>query len=228
MSAPSPALVGDSICVTLGGRRILESAYVDAVPGTITALVGRSGAGKTTLFNILVGRRRPDRGQVRWLGTRLARPTLPTLARGGLFFHPDRPWLSHRLSFLDHVALADVQDWRDVAERFQITTWLGRAAGTLSEGELRLTELAFGFALQPTVALLDEPFRGLEPLHREQVAAALRDSARRGTAVLYADHDVDAVARTADRLFSMENGSTRLVSDFNNRPRTEWYHAWPR
>jgi energy-coupling factor transporter ATP-binding protein EcfA2 len=107
------------------------------------------------------------------------------------------------------------------------TAWLHRRVGALSGGELRLTEIALGLALAPRVALLDEPFRGLEPRHREQVAAALRLLAKRGTAVLYADHDVESVRRTADRLFSMEQGATRLVEGFRERPLTEWYHAWP-
>lgn len=224
----SPLLAADSIGLSLGGRRILESAYVDALPGAITALVGRSGSGKTTLFNVLVGRRRPDRGQVQWFGTHVQHPSLPWLARSGLFFHPDCPWLASHLSFAQHIAMTSVRDGASLAERFQITRWMTRAVGRLSGGELRLTELAFGFALKPTVALLDEPFRGLEPLHRERLVDILRDYARQGTAILYADHDVQAVMQTADRLFSIEGGSTRPVDDFKERPLTDWYHAWPR
>ena len=124
--------------------------------------------------------------------------------------------------------MTNVPDWASVAELFQVTPWMTRAVGSLSGGELRLTELAFGFALEPTVALLDEPFRGLEPLHRERVATLLREYARRGTAILYADHDVQGVLRTADRLFSIEAGSTRPVNGFKERPIAEWYHEWPR
>jgi ABC-type multidrug transport system ATPase subunit len=217
-------IAGDSITVSLGGRAILQSAYVDAVPGAITVLVGRSGAGKTTLFEILVGRRRPDGGQVRWNGERLPHPSLGLLARRGLFYHPDRPWLAMSLTAADHFALLGR---RPDGDSLGVTAWLDRRVGTLSGGELRLTEIAFGLALAPAVALLDEPFRGLEPRHREQVAAALRLLAQRGTAVLYADHDVESVRRTADRLFSMEQGATRLVEGFRDRPLAEWYHAWP-
>jgi ABC-type multidrug transport system ATPase subunit len=217
-------IAADSITLRLGGRPILEAAYVDAVPGTITVLVGRSGAGKTTLFEILVGRRRPDDGQVRWNGERLARPSLALLARRGLFYHPDRPWLAMGLTPADHFALLGR---RPGADSLGITAWLDRRVGTLSGGELRLTEIALGLARAPTVALLDEPFRGLEPRHREQVASALRLLAERGTAVLYADHDVEAVRRTADRLFSIEAGATRLVERFRERPLAEWYHVWP-
>lgn len=221
-------IAGDSITVSLGGRAILQSAYVDAVPGAITVLVCRSGAGKTTLFEILVGRRRADGGQVRWNGERVPRPSLTLLARRGLFYQPDRPWLAMPLTPADHFALLGPRcDWPGPAEALGVTAWLDRPVGTLSGGELRLTEIAIGMALGPTVALLDEPFRGLEPRHREQVAAALRLMAERGAAVLYADHDVESVRRTADRLFSIEQGATRLVQGFRDRPLTEWYHAWP-
>ena len=55
----------------------------------------------------------------------------------------------------------------------------------------------------------------------------MRRFAAGGAAVLYADHDVHAVRGTADRLFSIEQGATRLVPDFRERPLHEWYHAWP-
>jgi ABC-type multidrug transport system ATPase subunit len=222
-------IAADSITLRLGGRPILQAAYVDAVSGTITALVGRSGAGKTTLFNVLVGRRRPDVGQVRWNGERVPHPSLAQLARRGLFYHPDRPWLALQLTPADHFALlGEARDWRPAAEMLGVSAWLDRRVGALSGGELRLTEIAFGLALSPAVALFDEPFRGLEPLHRAQVAAALRRLAERGAAVLYADHDVEAVRRTADRLFSIEAGATRLVEGFRERPLAEWYDEWPR
>lgn len=221
-------LAADSIDCRLGGRQILRAAYVDAVPGKITALVGRSGAGKTTLFDIVVGRRRPGAGQIRWNGQPVPKPSLAELASRGLFYHPDRPWMAMRLSCADHFALlGSGRQWRRIAADLGVVEWLDRSVSTLSGGELRLTELAFGLALAPKAALLDEPFRGLEPLHREQVAVVLRSLADGGAAVLYADHDVEAVRKTADRLFSMEAGVTRLVEGFRDRPLREWYDEWP-
>jgi branched-chain amino acid transport system ATP-binding protein len=79
---------------------------VDAVPGTVTALVGVSGAGKTTLFRVAAGRLRPDGGQVRWEGTPLGRARLACLARRGLAFLPDHAWLSRGLTVGPHLAMA--------------------------------------------------------------------------------------------------------------------------
>jgi ABC-type multidrug transport system ATPase subunit len=217
----------DSVTVSLGGRVILREAYVDAIPGAITALVGRSGSGKTTLFNVMVGRRRPDRGQVRWNGEMLRVPSLPALARRGLVYHPDHPWLARHLSLADHFRLAGIHNPGEAIEAFGVGSWTGTRIGSLSGGELRLAELAFALALRPIVVLLDEPFRGLDPAHRERIARALRGFAEQGGAVLYADHDVESVRVTADRLFSMEAGATRVVLEFKDRPLHEWYHAWP-
>ena len=217
----------DSVTVSLGGRVILQEAYVDAVPGAITALVGRSGSGKTTLFNVMVGRRRPDLGQVRWSGEMLRRPSLPALARRGLVYHPDHPWLARHLSLVDHFRLAGIHDPSDAIESLGVGPWMGARVGSLSGGELRLAEIAFALALRPTVVLLDEPFRGLDPMHRVRIGQSLRGFAEQGGAVLYADHDVQSVRVTADRLFSMEAGATRVVLEFKDRPLNEWYHAWP-
>jgi ABC-type multidrug transport system ATPase subunit len=225
----APVLAADSITLTLKGRVILEAAYVDALPGRITALVGRSGAGKTTLFEIVVGRRRSGAGQVRWNGEPIAQPSIVRLARRGLFYHPDRPWLARYLSAREHFALVGSEhDWRASAEALGVSDWLDRDVGLLSGGELRLTELAIGLALHPRVAMLDEPFRGLDPGHREAVARALRLLADQGAAVLFADHDFERVRETADRLFSLEQGRSRLVEGFRERPLWEWYHEWAR
>ncbi|HXS23678.1 MAG TPA: hypothetical protein VN719_05585, partial [Gemmatimonadales bacterium] len=59
------------------------------------------------------------------------------------------------------------------------------------------------------------------------IAGTLRRAATAGVAVLYADHDVEQVKNTADRLYSMESGMTRRVEGFRERPLAEWYHAWP-
>lgn len=223
----APIFAGDSITLSLGGRVILQEAYVDAVPGAITALVGRSGSGKTTLFNVLVGRRQADRGQVRWQGERVHRPSLSLLARRGLVFHPDHPWVAHQLSLADHFQLAGIREAGDTIQALGVESWMTTRTGLLSEGQLRLAELAFGLALRPTVVLLDEPFRGLDPDHRERIGRALRSFAKQGGAVLYADHDVESVRLTANRLFSIEQGATRVVDGFKDRPLNEWYHAWP-
>lgn len=225
----APAVSAEGVDLRRGSRAILRQAYVDAEAGAVTALVGVSGAGKTTLFRVLVGWLRPDRGHVQWAGVRMARPRLPQLARRGLAFLPDHSWLSRRLTVGEHVAVAARVGGADPAGpvRDMGIDWLGRRPDTLSTGERRLTELAVAIAIGANVLVLDEPFRELDPVHRERLAVQLRRLAAEGRAVLFADHDVTSVFACADRLFGIEAGATRLVPDFRERPVPEWYHGWP-
>lgn len=229
MTAP-PLFAADSIDLRASGRSILRSAYVDAVPGVVTALVGRTGAGKTTLFEVMVGLRRPHGGQVRWDGVRV-RASHAALAQRGLCYLPDRPWLPSEFrvaATLDLASRRSQIDWRPIASSLGVEAWCERRVGSLSGGELRLTELAFAISCKPRAILIDEPFRGLEPLHRETVGRVLRQLAAARVAVLYADHDVRLVEETADRLYGIEEGRTRPVREFRERPLAEWYHEWPR
>jgi ABC-type multidrug transport system ATPase subunit len=82
-------------------------------------------------------------------------------------------------------------------------------------------------ALGATVLVLDEPFRELDPAHRERLAAELHRLASEGRAVLFADHHVASVFACADRLFGIEGGATRNIPDFRERPVQDWYLGWP-
>jgi ABC-type multidrug transport system ATPase subunit len=225
----APILAADSIEFAYGRRAVLHSAYVDAVAGQVTALVGVSGSGKTTLLEVLVGRRRAFRGQVRWAGARVARASLAKLARRGLAYAPSESWLSRRVSVGRQLALA-ASMWGGDAAGAARSAGVGdlgtRTPSQLSGGEQRLCELAMAAACRPAALVLDEPFRGLEPLHRESVGRFLVTQARAGVAVLFADHDAEQVRQVADRVFAIEDGRTRPVAGFRDRPIREWYHAW--
>lgn len=225
----APAVSAEGVDLWRGRRAILRQAYVDAEAGAVTALVGLSGAGKTTLLRVLVGWLRPDGGHVRWAGVQIARSRLPQLARRGLAFLPDHPWLSGRLTVGEHLTMAARVGGTDPTGPARETgiDWLDRRPDTLSTGERRLTELAVAIAIGANVLVLDEPFRDLDPAHRERLAGQLRRLVAEGRAVLFADHDVTSVFACADRLFGIEAGVTRLVPDFRERPVPEWYHGWP-
>lgn len=225
----TPVVAADSIERSFGQRAALRSAYVDAAAGAVTALVGVSGSGKTTLLEILAGRLRAHGGQVRWNGERVARPTPAALAQRGLVYAPDHPWISTRVSVARQLALA-ARVWDSdadaIARELHVAGFMKRRTAQLSTGERRLGALAVACACRPAALVLDEPFRDLEPLHRETVARLLASQARGGVAVLFADHDATMVAEIADRLFAIEDGRTRAVAGFRDMRVVDWYRGW--
>ncbi len=229
MARTPPRLAADSITYRFGRRTVLDAAYVDTVAGAVTALVGVSGSGKTTLFEIIAGRRRPHGGHVRWDGAPVLRPSAAALSRLGLVYAPDHAWLSARLPVRVQLALA-ARVWMGGADadraEHEVEPFLDRLPSRLSTGEQRLCELALAATCRPIVLVVDEPFRSLEPLQREVVGRLLRRLASDGVAVLFADHDAQLVRQIADRVFAIEQGRTRPVTAFRERPVSEWYHAW--
>ncbi|MFI5234103.1 MAG: ATP-binding cassette domain-containing protein [Gemmatimonadales bacterium] len=220
----------DSIEFSFGDRAVLRSAYLDALAGTVTALIGRSGTGKTTLFRVLEGSLRPAAGTVRWDGVPIARVRPEELARRGLASLPSGTWLPDHLPAGELVGmLAGVWGGRaaDVLAEAGIGAVVDRPTASLSGGERRMAEITVALAARPSVLVLDEPFRGLAPVHRNALGVLLRRRASEGMAVLFADHDVVSVLEYADRVFSLAAGRTRLVSGFRERPVTEWYELWP-
>jgi ABC-type multidrug transport system ATPase subunit len=212
------------------GRYILKTAYVDAQPGSVTALVGASGAGKTTVMHIMLGLRRCEGARVHWEGEHIERPRFAPIAARGLFFLSDFAWLHPTLTVEEHLRVAGMlarTDWRPVAAEYDVGRLLHVRTISLSGGEARLVGLLLALLVARKVVVADEPWRGLDPITRESISRMLRSLAVKGLAVLVADHDVNSILRVADRVFSIEQGRTRLVTDFRDTPISRWYHSWP-
>jgi energy-coupling factor transport system ATP-binding protein len=95
------------------------------------------------------------------------------------------------------------QEWLD---RLDLRDLAGRHPWTLSAGQRLWVALGTAFARRPDVYLLDEPTRGLDPPGKDRLAALLRAEADRGAAVLLVTHDVELVARAADRVVLLAAG----------------------
>ena len=207
----TPYFAADSIGKAFGRTVVLKAASVWANPGEITVMLGRNGSGKSTLLRAAVGEIGLDHGTVR-LGTSVfTRPRLPELARLGLFYLPDRSLLSPRMTLGEHV---EAFHWRfgdfDRAwlERMGVGQLMDVLPGELSTGERRLGEVALAAGRRPSCLLADEPLLGVEPRQAEAVAAALRDLATAGAAVVAAGHEVPELLAVADQVVWVVAGTS--------------------
>lgn len=190
----------------------------DAGPG-ITALFGRSGAGKTTIINAVAGLLRPDEGRIAFGEDVLfdvARQTdMPPHARGlGYVFQDARLFphldVSENLQFGSRYAPADRPGATldDVVALLGLETLLSRAPGTLSGGEKQRVALGRALLSRPRMLLMDEPLASLDGPRKQEILPyleRLRDGPL-GLPILYVSHAVDEIARLADRLVLLQDG----------------------
>lgn len=225
-------LAVDGLTHSYGDRRVLEAVGFEVRPGEVVALVGPSGAGKTTLFRCITQLVRADAGTVelggRDLGSLRGRERRQARRDIGLIFQQYN--LVRRLSAIDNVLagrLADLPSWRVVLrapgarEKALAMECLGRVgladhadvrADRLSGGQQQRVAIARAIAQRSRVVLADEPVASLDPSASARVLDALRSIAREeGIAVVASLHQVDMVAGFADRVLALRGG--RLIID---------------
>jgi ABC-type multidrug transport system ATPase subunit len=211
----APILAAESIGKSFGSRRILSAASLWLHSGSITALVGRNGQGKSTLFKIASGLLDADHGVVRFREERFSRTRLPQMARRGLFFLPERGLLSHSFTLRAHLrAVAHHVGNRGTAtavEWLHIEHLLDRYPHNLSGGERRRAELAMAVARRPDCLFADEPFLGIMPTDAEVFSDVFRRLAAEGCAIGISGHEVPTLFDLAHDVTWMTAGTTHAL-----------------
>ncbi len=201
---------------SFGRKTVLKAASFHAVPGRVTALMGRNGAGKTTLFRIAVGRVRPEQGRVSFRGRALARPTLAALAREGLLYASQETALTRFFTVGDHLeamarAFGGAERVEETVELMRLGPFLTRRPGRISEGERQRTVLALALVRTPACVLLDEPFAGTAPRDRPLVAEAIGRLREGGAAIAISGHDVDDIFGVSDEIIWVTAGTSHWI-----------------
>jgi molybdate transport system ATP-binding protein len=189
------------------GARTIDAAF--AAPSGLVALFGRSGAGKTSVLNMVAGLLRPARGHVVVAGARLYDSNAgvdlaPERRRAGYVFQDDRlfPHLSVRANLLYGERLAPPSErWislPEVTAFLDIAGLLDRRPATLSGGEAQRVAIGRALLAAPRFLLMDEPLASLDAPRREeiiQVIERIRDMLH--LPILYVTHDRHEVDRLA-------------------------------
>ncbi|MGV3708884.1 MAG: ABC transporter ATP-binding protein [Gemmatimonas sp.] len=205
-------LVADSVGKSFGDRRILSSGSLRATRGAIRVVFGRNGIGKSTLLKIAAGRVQADTGTVRVNGTTILRPTLPRLARSGVFYLPDHDLLSPQFPLGTQLGFFHRRYRRrsveEAAQLAMVESLLHQYPTALSGGELRRAELAAALVRRPDCLLADEPLRGIAPRDRELLTTIFRTMAADGCAVVVTGHEVPSLLDVATHVTWCTSGTT--------------------
>ncbi|WFE28931.1 ABC transporter ATP-binding protein [Solwaraspora sp. WMMD791] len=208
-----PAVTVEDIHKRYGSTVAVDSVSLTVEPGEILGVLGRNGAGKTTVVETIAGLRRPDRGRVRVLGldpwrdrARLrqvlgvqlqaaalhAALTVRELVRLYRSFYADG---ADPDELIDLLGLADRRD-----TRFE----------KLSGGQQQRLSIALALVGNPRVALLDELSTGLDPQARRRIWALVEQLRDDGVTVLLVSHLMEEVERLCDRVALIDRG--RLIA----------------
>lgn len=191
---------------------VLRGVTFDVAPGSIFALLGSNGAGKTTVVKILSTLLRADAGTASVLDFDVATQAAnvrESISLTGQFAAIDEILtgrenliLIARLRHLrDPGAIAD-----DLLDRFSLTDAAARKVSTYSGGMRRRLDIAMSLIGNPPVIFLDEPTTGLDPQARIEVWQAVRELARHGTTVLLTTQYLDEAEQLADRIAILHEG----------------------
>lgn len=203
----------EAIDAGYGRAQVLRGVSLSVAPGEILCLLGRNGAGKTTVMKAIMGLLPLMGGAVRLDGKPVSRLPPHKVPAAGIGYIPQGRRLFSELTVAQNLEIglrvrgAGAPVREAVLDLFpRLRERMDQRAMTLSGGEQQMLATARALCLEPRVLLLDEPTEGLQP----SMIAAIRDVVvemrARGTAILLVEQRVDAVLSIADRVAFLDNG----------------------
>ncbi|MBB1600988.1 ABC transporter ATP-binding protein [Variovorax sp. UMC13] len=204
-----------------GEQQVLRGVDLELAPGSITALIGANGAGKTTFLRTVSGLLRATRGEIQLAGESLVGRKPHDIVTQGFVQSPEGKQLFTEMSVLENLlvgassAHAKAVRQRTLEEVFELFPILaerrGQLAGTMSGGQQQMVAVGRALMALPKVLALDEPSLGLAPIMVQRLFDSIVRIRDRGLAVLVIEQNVQMVLKIADRGYVLENGAVALT-----------------
>jgi branched-chain amino acid transport system permease protein len=221
-SSTSLAVAG--ITKSFGGIQALTDASLSVTKGTITALIGPNGSGKTTMFNCITGFYQPEQGQIYVNGVPIVGKRPSDIVHLGLMRTFQVTRIFRRMTVLENMIVPirqltfrslftaaikghEQERAESLLEFFGIRKLRDEPAGSLSFGQQKLLELAAALMADPEIVMLDEPAGGLNPVMIEKVAGHVKELNARGVTFLIIEHNMGFVMNLCDPIIVMHRGT---------------------
>jgi len=222
-----------------GRAHILFDIAIQIRRGTVMALLGRNGAGKSTTMKSIIGLVTPAAGEITFEGVRIETKRTYEISRMGVGYVPEDRRIFSELTVLENLQVGlrpardNVPTW--TAERLfeifpNLASMRDRPGGRMSGGEQQMLAIARTLMGNPKLVLLDEPSEGLAPKIVEQMAETIRSLKQEGLTILVSEQNLHFAKLIADEATVIEKGRIRycglmeqLIS--NEDMQREYLHA---
>jgi branched-chain amino acid transport system ATP-binding protein len=222
----------DDVHLSFAGVRAISGATFEVEPGELFAIIGPNGAGKTSIFNVLSGVYRPQRGSVEFLGESILGERPHRIAARGMARTFQNIALFEHLTVLDNLMLGRHQHlgygflaafvWRgrarseelanrrvveEIVDFLELEQWRSLPVGLLPYGVQKRVELGRALAMEPKLLLLDEPVAGMNLEETEDTARYILDIRDElDVSIIMVEHDMGLVMDLADRVMVVDFG----------------------
>lgn len=228
-------LKADGLCKSFGGKDVLKGVSLEANPGEIISIIGKSGAGKTTVLRCIMGLETCDKGTILIDGKYLCMEENGTMVRAtkkelyeirkslGMVFQNYH--LFPHLTVLENVTLALTEVYKmskeeadkkaiKILERLDMGDKLNNKPFELSGGQKQRVAIARSCVTNPKLLCFDEPTAALDSALVIDIVKIIRDLAKDGMGILIISHDEKFVRDVSDRVVVIENGV--ITADMNS------------
>ncbi len=227
----------DGVAKQFGGVTAVDDVSIEVRQGEILSIIGRNGAGKTSLLNMVSGFYRPDRGRIVFEGEDITELPPSRVAERGIARTFQNIALFRGMTVLDNLMLgrhvrmragvfASFVFWglaqreeiahrekvEDLIEFLKLEDLRKQPTGALSYGLQKRVELGRALAAEPKLLLLDEPMAGMNQEEKEDMARYVLDvNEERGTTIVLIEHDMGVVMDISRRVVVLDRG--RVIAE---------------
>jgi branched-chain amino acid transport system ATP-binding protein len=212
----------DNLMAGYGGAPVLRGVSISIAAGSVTAVLGANGVGKTTLNRAVSGLIPPLGGAIRFENETISGLSADAIVSRGLIHVPEGRKIFPNMSVRENLELGSYRRARanrqaNLERAFTLFPRLkertAQLAGTLSGGEQQMLAIGRGLMAEPRLLILDEPSLGLSPLLVEELFALIGRIAAEGLAVMLVEQNVVQSLELASRAYVLENGLVAMSGD---------------
>jgi branched-chain amino acid transport system ATP-binding protein len=203
-------LAVDGIHTYYEDSHVLHGVSLDVAPGEVVALLGRNGAGKTTVIRSIVGFTPPRAGRVIWEDAAIEGWPPYRIARRGIALVPQGRRIFAPLSVRENLTIGARADGWTLERVFDLFPRLrerqAQSGGTLSGGEQQMLAIGRALLTNGRLLLLDEPSDGLAPIVVREIGRVVRGLKGQGLSILIVEQNYHLALAVADRVYVMSKG----------------------